>query len=1200
MELEKLDLQNNSLTTEGLGTALNDLSRTKLERLVLSDNQLDRFPDFNNSKLLYLQYLWVTHNQISNLTRGDLRGMPSLKELFMSYNPMSGFPETGDDTFADCHNLKKLNFDSTSLTHLPNMTYLPQLTVLKVNGANLTKIPDDICCTCSKLSVLETGSNSLRTIPSLSCSSLVDLDFSNNMIEELPPTLAKELPNLRSLDLESNKITQIPDDFFSNSKSLEFLFINKNLLHKLPKLEGAPHLVTFEARENKIQKIEKDAFTNQVIMDKLFLSDNQITSIHPQAFAVNSDLKQLDLSNNKDLAQWTLPQGGFPFLAVLHLEGMKQLYQVPHPNSIPKVKELYLTYSYHCCIWDRYKIQRNESNIITDGSGPVVTEATVPPIPSISPEIELCEEIKKFADDFNKHSNSTGVMAVVGPPPECELDFIDVNISSNNTGTSNPADTEVSVLFTSRTFNNINVTYRREVLCTPHENPLTPCENLMDPWVLRVAIWAIWVLALFGNGTVLFIGIAAREKLKSNDFLICNLAFADFCMGIYLAFLAVVDIRTFGDRSFFQSALEWQFGPGCKSAGFIAVFSSELSVYTLVVLTLERVHAIASPYNENEKKRKRIALALCVFGWLVAAILATLPLVGVNSYDKVAVCLPYLSHDNEEDINKAYVGFVLTINFIGFLVIVFSYIYIFTSACKNTPPSNTSQKRRKDIFIAASKIAVLIFTAFLCWAPIAVIGYFALFDNFLVNATQAKYFIVFVYPLNACVNPFIYFIFTQRFRRRFMSIFKRSKDQVTSFPHNNHMRLQRTPGAFTSEYPMSRIHSPGNQKKQEELMKLRQSRRSNSLVVQLVDSNLNTPSPTFTTPIGCNLGRRASLPPGFGSTLNSLNTAGINGNNSGNNHSNLPHYSLPFRLGSAYSSNNSSLPNLEEEDMEHDVFQQASSTDANALTSSQESNLRRLSVVEEENEGDLIAGNPTSDDNERGNEDEVSSSSSSDEEYSDASDSLTFGKCERGTDLDHVISHRRKEEQNSLTEPCEEVHKYRENGRNDKVSHSAIDGSRKSSFDSSSVLSTMAPVSRTKSHSCDDLQLWTSDVPPEESQREKRWYHKNKNFHESNKTSVSNGHQQPNPLTSPSLSTNHGTKHQNCAHDLEGTDHSTAHLNNSPQHKVMNSNNNKSSSISHFVHLGFSNPLLTAIQSNGDHTCPNPSHSICPVSETDL
>ena len=45
-------------------------------------------------------------------------------------------------------------------------------------------------------------------------------------------------------------------------------------------------------------------------------------------------------------------------------------------------------------------------------------------------------------------------------------------------------------------------------------------------------------------------------------FLVCNLAMADFCMGLYLGFLAVVDAATLGD--FRRFAIDWQFSAGCQ------------------------------------------------------------------------------------------------------------------------------------------------------------------------------------------------------------------------------------------------------------------------------------------------------------------------------------------------------------------------------------------------------------------------------------------------------------------------------------------------------------------------------------------------------------------------------------------------------------------------------------------------------------
>jgi len=63
-------------------------------------------------------------------------------------------------------------------------------------------------------------------------------------------------------------------------------------------------------------------------------------------------------------------------------------------------------------------------------------------------------------------------------------------------------------------------------------------------------------------------------------------AFSDALQGIYLLTLAAVDIKTLGE--YFNYANWWQYGGGCDAIGFITVFASELSVYTLTVITLER------------------------------------------------------------------------------------------------------------------------------------------------------------------------------------------------------------------------------------------------------------------------------------------------------------------------------------------------------------------------------------------------------------------------------------------------------------------------------------------------------------------------------------------------------------------------------------------------------------------------------------
>ncbi len=74
-----------------------------------------------------------------------------------------------------------------------------------------------------------------------------------------------------------------------------------------------------------------------------------------------------------------------------------------------------------------------------------------------------------------------------------------------------------------------------------------PCDDLMGWWSLRCGVWVVFLLAVMGNGVVLCVSVCSRSKMDVPRFLICNLAGADFMMGIYLGFLAIVDASTLGE-----------------------------------------------------------------------------------------------------------------------------------------------------------------------------------------------------------------------------------------------------------------------------------------------------------------------------------------------------------------------------------------------------------------------------------------------------------------------------------------------------------------------------------------------------------------------------------------------------------------------------------------------------------------------------
>lgn len=114
----------------------------------------------------------------------------------------------------------------------------------------------------------------------------------------------------------------------------------------------------------------------------------------------------------------------------------------------------------------------------------------------------------------------------------------------------------------------------------------------------------------------------------------CNLAIADFVMGVYLLLIAVTDLRTMGE--YFNYAIDWQHGLGCKVAGFLTVFSSELSIYTLTVITMERYFPIAYPLQINKRLKLSFAFKIMLAGWLYSLLMAALPLpfFGISSYGK--------------------------------------------------------------------------------------------------------------------------------------------------------------------------------------------------------------------------------------------------------------------------------------------------------------------------------------------------------------------------------------------------------------------------------------------------------------------------------------------------------------------------------------------------------------------------------------
>ncbi|XP_046408920.1 uncharacterized protein LOC124173521, partial [Ischnura elegans] len=329
----------------------------------------------------------------------------------------------------------------------------------------------------------------------------------------------------------------------------------------------------------------------------------------------------------------------------------------------------------------------------------------------------------------------------------------------------------------------------RTVVCHPEPDPFNPCEDIMGNWWLRISAWLMGILSLLGNIAVLFVLLSCQFRMSVSKFLMCNLAIADLSMGMYLMSILVMDARTIG--AYFNHAIDWQEGTGCQIAGFLTVFASELSIFTLAMITSERWYAITYAMHLDRRLRVSTATKVMAAGWLYAAIVAALPLVGISGYSKTSICLPM---ENRDLPGKIYVILLLVINGLAFVLICACYGNIYYVIRKNSQErrnrarannekgdqsspqwwgrTNVGSHTNSDATVA-KRMALLVFTDFACKAPIAFFGLTAMAGMPLIDVTHAKILLVFFYPLNSCANPFLYALLTKQYRRDLFTMLSR-------------------------------------------------------------------------------------------------------------------------------------------------------------------------------------------------------------------------------------------------------------------------------------------------------------------------------------------------------------------------------------------------------------------------------------------
>lgn len=199
------------------------------------------------------------------------------------------------------------------------------------------------------------------------------------------------------------------------------------------------------------------------------------------------------------------------------------------------------------------------------------------------------------------------------------------------------------------------------------------------------------------------------------------MAAGDLMMGVYLLIIASVDLNYRGVYGAYDSL--WRTSGLCRFAGFLSTYSSEISVVTLVVITLDRFVSIIFPFRINRMGMREARLVMAAL-WTAVLILAALPLSEVdyfgNFYGRSGVCLA-LHITSAKPPGWEYSVFVfLALNFVLFLVIFVSYLWMFVVA-KRTHSAARSTQMKNDRAMA-KRMTLIVMTDFFCWIPIILLG----------------------------------------------------------------------------------------------------------------------------------------------------------------------------------------------------------------------------------------------------------------------------------------------------------------------------------------------------------------------------------------------------------------------------------------------------------------------------------------------
>lgn len=282
--------------------------------------------------------------------------------------------------------------------------------------------------------------------------------------------------------------------------------------------------------------------------------------------------------------------------------------------------------------------------------------------------------------------------------------------------------------------------------------------------IVPILFGIIIIIGLIGNALVVVVVAANAQMRSTTNLLIINLAVADLLFIVFcVPFTATDYVLTY-----------WPFGDvWCKIVQYLIVVTAYASVYTLVLMSLDRFLAVVHPIRSMSVRTERHAIIAIGITWVVI-VTTSVPVYyshGEKHYmfssDEHIVCI-FL---NEEYQWAGFqISFFVTSYVLPLALICGLYLCMLLRLWRGVAPGGrVSAESRRGKRRVTRMVVVVVATFAICWFPIQIILVLKSLDRYEITTFGVMIQIIshVLAYMNSCVNPILYAYLSENFRKAF-------------------------------------------------------------------------------------------------------------------------------------------------------------------------------------------------------------------------------------------------------------------------------------------------------------------------------------------------------------------------------------------------------------------------------------------------